>query len=291
MVILITAAAGRTSGYVLKELLASKSVKAEDLRLLVRSEASIKKVQSRHKQLPRSSFVIADFLEKSTLGPAVEDVDIVFHNAPAFSPLESAMGIALIDAAKEAGVKHFVYCSVLFPVLRKLLNHDVKRVVEEYLIESGMDYTILEPTSFMQNMDVKGAIEGRTLMCAYSPQTLQGFLDLEDLAQVARTVLLDPTPHNRARYELVGENMSLEDVAKTIERVAGVPSVSCQLIPRGELLKRAAGSEYFTDALYRMLFYYDKRGIPGNNNTVRWLLGREPTSWESFVKRVVGGGE
>ena len=128
MTILITGAAGRTSGYVLKELLAANSVKPPDLRLLIRSEDAIEKVQSQHHQLPRSSFVIADYLERSSLGPAFKGVDIVFHNGPAFSPLESAMGIALVDAAKEAGVKHFVYCSVLFPVLSKLLNHDIKRV-------------------------------------------------------------------------------------------------------------------------------------------------------------------
>ncbi|EKM56743.1 uncharacterized protein PHACADRAFT_254037 [Phanerochaete carnosa HHB-10118-sp] len=128
MTILITGAAGRTSGYVLKALLASDNVKPADLRLLVRSEDAIQKVQFRHQQLPRSSFVVADYLETSTLGPALRGVDIAFHNAPGFSPLESAMGIALIDAAKEAGVKHLVYCSVLFPVLSKLLNHDIKRV-------------------------------------------------------------------------------------------------------------------------------------------------------------------
>lgn len=27
------------------------------------------------------------------------------------------------------------------------------------------------------------------------------------------------------------------------------------------------------------------RGIPGNSNTARWLLGREPTSWEGLIRR------
>ncbi|GJE98705.1 NAD(P)-binding protein [Phanerochaete sordida] len=289
MTILLTAASGRTSGFVLRELLAH-GVPAGGVRLMVRSEDAVRKVQAAHPQLPRSAFVIADFLEASTLGPALAGVDTVFHNAPGFHALEGAMGVAVIEAAKKAGVKHFVYCSVLFPVLSKLLNHDVKRGVEEFLIESGLDYTILEPTSFMQNMDVKGAAHTGALMCAYTPQVLQGFVDLADLAQVARLVLLDPAPHNRARYELVGENMALADVAKTIARVAGLSGVACEAVPRSEILKRGVvtarpGSAYATDALDRMLYYYDKRGIPGNNNTLRWLLGREPTSWEGFVRR------
>lgn len=127
-IILVTGAAGRTSGYVLRALLASGAVKPEQLRLLVRSEESVQKVQQAHAELPRSAFVVGDYLQKDTLAPALRGVDVVFHNPPAFHPLESAMGIALIEASKAAGVKHFVFCSVLFPVLSKLLNHDCKRM-------------------------------------------------------------------------------------------------------------------------------------------------------------------
>lgn len=122
--VLITGAAGRTSGYVLRALLESK-VKF-NLRLFVRSEAAVEKVRAQYPQLPRSAFVLGDYLEYSTLGPALKGVDIVFHNGPGFHSQETAMGIALIDAAREAGVKHFVYCSVIFPLLHKLLNHEVK---------------------------------------------------------------------------------------------------------------------------------------------------------------------
>lgn len=124
--ILVTGAAGRTSGYVIRALLASPVVKPEDLRLLVRREDAVKKLQEKHPQLPATSFVIADYLEHSTLRPALRGIDVIFHNAPAMHQLETAMGISLIDAAKEAGVKHFVYCSVLLPLLSKLLNHIVK---------------------------------------------------------------------------------------------------------------------------------------------------------------------
>ena len=73
-----------------------------------------------------SSVVIADYLEQSSLRSALQGVDVIFHNGPAFHAQETAMGIAVIDAAKEAGVKHFVYCSVLFPLLTKLMNHKAK---------------------------------------------------------------------------------------------------------------------------------------------------------------------
>ncbi|KAJ3543516.1 hypothetical protein NM688_g5845 [Phlebia brevispora] len=289
--VLITGAAGRTSGFVIRALLESGA--KLDLRLLVRSEAAVERTRAKFPQLKRHSFVLGDYLEYSTLGPALKGVDIVFHNAPAFHSQETAMGIAVIDAAKDAGVKHFVYCSVLFPLLHKLLNHEVKLRVEEYLIESGLDYTILEPTCMMQNLNVKEIASSGILTCAWSPQVLQGYVSLQDLAEVARLVILDPASHNRARYEIVGQNITLEDVAKIISTCAGKP-VECRQVPRAEAVPRGlvpihgAQGAYAKEGLDRMLYYYDTRGIPGNNNTVRWLLGRQPTTWETFAKHELG---
>lgn len=118
----------------------------------------------------------------------------------------------------------------------------------------------------MQNMDVKTAAQTGILHCAYNPKTLQGFLDLEDLATVARVVLLDPNPHACARYELVGQNASLEDVAATIARVAEASDVRCVQIPRSDVVAKGTvpakpDGAYAVDALDRMLFYYDKRCV------------------------------
>ncbi|KAI0795576.1 NAD(P)-binding protein [Abortiporus biennis] len=289
MTILITGASGRTSRYVLKAILIVAEASPPDLRLMVHSQHGIDKLKAEFPDLPESSFVIADYMEASTLPPVMKNVDIVFHNGPAFSSLEAAMGIALIDAARDAGVKHFVFCSVLFPLLTKLLNHKIKLEVEEYLVESGLNYTILQPSSYMQNINVKEVVKTGILPCAYNPTTLQGFLDLQDLGGIAALVLLDPTPHNRARYELVGENCSLEEVAGSITRAKGGQIVKIQVVPRDEVIQSAAvpvnpTSYYALEAMERMLYYYDRRGIPGNNNTVRWLLGREPNTWETLLQ-------
>jgi len=292
MTILVTGASGRTSGFVIGALLDGQAaISPSDLRLLVRSEAAIEKLRAKFPQLPPTSFVIGDFLESSTLPPALEGVDVVFHNAPAFHPLETAMGIALIDAAKQAGVEHFVYCSVLFSILTKLLNHKIKRDVEEYLIESGINYTILQPTSFMQNVNLANVATSGKIHCAYSPETLQGYLDLRDLAAIARLILLDPSPHGRARYDLVGQNCTYEDVAREVSSYLG-KRIPCEQVPREQALQRTLGhvkidiqGHYAAEALDRMLYYYDKRGIPGNPNITKWLLGREPTTWAELIRR------
>lgn len=295
--VLITGAAGRTSGFVIGALLASKA--NLNLRLFVRSEAAVKRVRAKFPQLKREAFALGDYLECSTLGPAFKDVDIVFHNGPGFHSQETAMGIALVDAACEAGVKHFVYCSVLFPLLHKLVNHEVKlrcvpvswlrcracadirRRVEEYLIESGLNYTILEvrevayrknctrllndtpqPTCLMQNIDVPDVVAHGVLDCLSNPEVLQGYVALQDVSEIAKLVILDPEQHNRARYELVGQNITLEELAQTIGRVAGKASISARQLPREQVIPRI-WSPYKYDGFDRMLYYYDRRYVVG----------------------------
>ena len=56
--------------------------------------------------------------------------------------------INLVDAAVNAGIKQFVYIS--FPELGDCPLQTAKRKVEKHLAESGLNYTILQPTYFME---------------------------------------------------------------------------------------------------------------------------------------------
>lgn len=68
--------------------------------------------------------------------------------------LDYRANIDLIDFAREAGVEHFVFISVLgadrgyedAPVFK------AKREVEKYLEKSGLNYTILRPSGFASNL-------------------------------------------------------------------------------------------------------------------------------------------
>jgi hypothetical protein len=45
--------------------------------------------------------------------------------------------------------------------------------------------------------------------------------------------------------------------------------------------------QYALKNLVRMFEYYDQWGLMGNPNVLRWILKREPTSFESFVQRTL----
>lgn len=118
---------------------------------------------------------------------------------------------------------------------------------------------LFQPSSFMQNMPLEQIISTQTLSAPYTSTVLQGFLDLNDLAEIARLVIEDPETHNRARYELVGENCTLADVAQKVSSFIG-KEVNCKQAPRSEMVSRIrAESDYAKEALDRMLYYYDRR--------------------------------
>jgi uncharacterized protein YbjT (DUF2867 family) len=195
----------------------------------------------------------------------------------------------VIKAAAKAGVKHFIYSSVLHPIRSKLLNHDVKRQVEEYLIESSLDWTILQPTHFMQNSNPAEAVKTGFWPLTYDPDNEMGFIDLRDLAEVVKVVIENPPKHYRARYELCGENLSYTKYAQLIAKVSGKP-VEIRKVNGAEIAKKASpGDTDFEDRMNRMFFYYDRWGLVGNSNILEWLLGTTARTLEGYIRDSLEG--
>ena len=95
--------------------------------------------------------VIGDRCDRPSLAAAVAGGDGVFHIGPGFAPNEAEPGVAMVDAARTAGVRKFVFSGVIHPSISAMVNQRAKVPVEEALYTSGMDFTVLQPAAFMQN--------------------------------------------------------------------------------------------------------------------------------------------
>ena len=199
----------------------------------------------------------------------------------------------MVDAANTQGVKHFVYSSVLHPSLRKLMNHDSKRYVEEYLIESGLPYTILQPCHFMDTFPIqKLVLEGKPIYTALcNPDVKFSYTSLNDLGEAAAKILEQREDHLWATYQLVSTSppMSHRDVCEIASRVIG-RDILLRTMPFQKTLEGHVGGmlglpedAYTRDGVQRMLLYYENRGLVGSTNVMRWVLGREPTGWEEWI--------
>ncbi len=133
---------------------------------------------------------------------------------------------ALIDRAKGAGVQHIVYTSVLgaSPV-HPIDFWRTKARVERHLRESGIGYTIIRPTSFMEThaymLIGKSVIEGKRVMLTGKGSNPRNFVAAEDVAKVVVGALRIPSLRGDT-IEVGGpENLTTHQVVKIFEKVSG----------------------------------------------------------------------
>lgn len=97
--------------------------------------------------------------------------------------------IELIDRAKEAGVQHFVFISVLGVDrgYEDAPSFKAKREVEKYLIASGLNYTILRPSGFASNLLplAEQFRETGIYLLIGDRQSRTSIVSTDDLAQIA----------------------------------------------------------------------------------------------------------
>ena len=201
------------------------------------------------------------------------------------------MGQLVINAARGARVSHFVYHSVLHPQTESMPHHWFKLRVEEYLIESGMPYTILQPAAYMQNItsSLLEIVEKGVYQVPYSVNTRLSLVDLMDLADAAAIVLTNQE-HQGAIYEMVGTKaLSQQDIALVLGEVLGrrIQAQQVSLAYWERQAKTSGLDSYQIDTLVKMFQHYEQFGFAGNVGVLGWLLGRQPTSLKYGLKREI----
>jgi uncharacterized protein YbjT (DUF2867 family) len=156
------------------------------------------KLTSRYGELEHrnAEIFIGDLLEERDIQKACQDVQYVIsaHGSNASSQggaqaIDYRANVDLIDAAKAAGVQHFVFISVLgadrgfedAPVFK------AKWAVERYLQQSGLNYTILRPSGFSSNLLPLAEQFRQTgiYLLVGDPQTRTSIVSTDDLARMA----------------------------------------------------------------------------------------------------------
>jgi uncharacterized protein YbjT (DUF2867 family) len=105
------------------------------------------------------------------------------------------MGFAIVNAARAAGVQQFVFSSVLHAITTDLVQHEIKRDIEEHLLSSGLEFTILQPSNYMLPLKLRPVFERGVFELSWSLERRQSLVDLGDVTDVARIVLTDSARH------------------------------------------------------------------------------------------------
>lgn len=190
--------------------------------------------------------------DRPDLEAAVAGCDAAYVIAPNLHPDEPAYVASLLAALTHAGVDRVVYHSVASPYVPAMPHHLGKAVSEDLVRRSRLDWTILQPGAYLQNLDLSGPVD-----LPYSPDVPFGFLDLADLGRAAAVVLTEHG-HSGATYELATRVATARELAEE----AGVP------VRRVE----DPGTHPWLSAMFA---YYDDHGLPVGTRVLGWLLQRD----------------
>ncbi len=279
--ILITGSSGKTGLAVLHKLENAD----EPVRVIVHRREQIEPLIA----AGAKEALVCDVLSKSDLEKACQGVRAVYHICPNMHPQEVEIGRNILVAATQAGVERFVYHSVLHPQTEVMPHHWNKLLVEELIFTTRLQFTILQPCAYMQNvLGYWKQITGQGLYAVpYSTDTRLSMVDLNDVAQVAVTALVE-TGHFGAVYELAGpEPLTQMKVAEILSQELGF-AVRVEALPIQQWEKQARANgmdDYARETLMKMFAYYNQYGLTGNPSVLAWLLKRKPATFREFVSR------
>ena len=281
--ILLTGAAGKTGQAILHALVKYD----ENVRVFVRTPEQLAVLTG----FGASDAVIGDLRDQAALSKAGQGCEKFYFICPNITPDEVQIGKNLLEIARKVDAQRFVYHSVIHPHIESMPHHWQKMRFEELLLESGIDFTILQPCAYMQNVlsNWKEIVEKGVYAIPYSTSSRISMVDLDDVAEAAAKVLIEKK-HANAIYELAGSKpLSQDDVASILSTGLKI-EVTAKSIERTSWTENARSSYLSTiqiETLVRMFEYYEKHGLVGNSNVLELLLGRPVTTFLDFVKRQI----
>jgi uncharacterized protein YbjT (DUF2867 family) len=195
--------------------------------------------------------VKGDVTNKSSLVAAFHGVDVVYfmtdNKGPQGAAGEVIQGKAILEAVREAGVRRVVFSSVQSAdrtaSVGGVPHFESKAEIEKLIKESGLQWTILRPTAFMDFVPLSGAGRFMTLGligASLGEKKLQ-FIAVEDIGIVAAKAIAEPEQFGGKTINLAGDELSVEGLQAVFKKVTG----------------QSAGKAPIPSFLARMMLNYD----------------------------------
>jgi len=280
--ILITGATGGLGHQTIDFLLVTTP--PEQIAALVRDASKAKDLTERGVNVRQ-----ADYFDYTGLVQAFQGVEkVLLVSAVAFTD-RVRQHRNVIDAAREAGVKHLFYTSIQRStdfVMQEVTESDL--ATEAYLKDSGLVYTILRNGYYFEGL---GHMIGDTVPNGEirfpAGEGRIAFIARTDLA-AATAALLTSEGHENQEYTLSGsESYSFHDIAREMSALAGRPIAYRSVEPAEYIAQSvAAGMPEFVASFLAQWGSAAEHGmLAGTDDTVGRLLGRKPTSLREYLER------
>ncbi|MGR9105468.1 MAG: SDR family oxidoreductase [Gammaproteobacteria bacterium] len=240
-----------------------------------------------YRAAPNVEAVPFDFYRSETFAAALAGVHRLYLMCKDDDPEPDRVLNPFVDQAKNAGVEHIVLMTGIH--VDKAPDSVGYRRVEKYVMASGLAYTILRPTWFMQFFQtpfILATIRRHGGIFLPADDGRVSFIAASDIAAVAATVLTR-NGHEGKEYTLTGgEALSFADVAGILSRAIGhaIRYVNGSLDEVRRVVAEVGGWQgpiEFMDYLFRTVRDGEVEQI---YPTVREITGRDPITFARFAR-------
>ncbi|MCP3169035.1 NmrA/HSCARG family protein [Myxococcus qinghaiensis] len=267
--VLVTGATGNQGGAVARHLLH----RGHRVVAYVRQPES---PAARSLQSLGAELAVGDFDDVDALARAAESVDAFYAMATPFETgveAEIRHGMNQVDAARLAEVKHFVYTSVAgADRLTGIPHFDSKHRVELHVRRSGLPFTILGPTFFMENLTSPMFEEGlRAGVLAFGLPASRGLqlVSINDLAAFAVRVLEDAERHEDLRIDVASDEVTGQQAAGLLSMVSG-HRIHFEQLPLDFIRERSEDLAAMYEWLDRVGYHADILTLRHNYPDLHW---------------------
>jgi uncharacterized protein YbjT (DUF2867 family) len=172
--------------------------------------------------------------------------------------VEIEHGKIIVDACKACGVQHAIFSSVAdCDVCPEGVEHFKTKVeVEDYLKASGLNYSILRPVAFFENLDdpsnynplKKGSVK------ALWPVNLHvKMVSCVDIGKAAKVVIDHPEQWKGKTLDCVSCNVTGDVIAQALSKASGVRCTYSMAVPKFV-------QKLFMKDLYYMVRFFEDQG-------------------------------
>jgi len=255
--VLITGATGRQGGAVIRYMLP----KGWRLRALVfkADNATVEKLTEQGLDVVRG-----DLEDPASLERAVRGVYGVYSVQDFWSvgtKREVRQGKNIADAAKRAGVEHFVYSSAGGAERNSGIDHfESKWEVENYIRKLSLPATMIRPVAFMENYYIDqveiGILKGMLMDPIRADKPYQT-IAASDIGAFVALAFERPKEFIGEAVEIAGSDLTNPEAAQVFSRVLGKP-VKFQKLPM-PMVRLFLGKEF-----YQMFRWFNQSGFKAN---------------------------
>jgi NADH dehydrogenase len=229
-----------------------------------------------------AEIVVGDLRDRASLDAACADVDAVVSTATSIiregeiSAVDRDGQLNLVDAARDAGARRFVYVS--FEELGSGAPlEQAKRAVEERLRAIGVTYTILRPGLYHETWltPATGFDAANGTVNVYgSGEAEVSWIALADVATATANALDEPDTRD-AVVHLAGERLSYNDVVALFEKATG-SALTVRQVPEAALAaQRDASLDEREKSFAGLMFGVAGGSPPGDGEAWLRRLGVE----------------